>query len=156
MIKDGKDKPKLNSLLNDCINIENDIKYINKVNSIIKKNINEKFIINFSQEEIYLNDYLNKLKKFGEIYNNQFKFKQCPNNIADNRKYTVTGEKGNFLTKTGPDIWMGTICEYKFEELNEYKWRIKILKTSSKYVLVGVAPFDFNISSSSWNTCGLY
>ena len=45
-------------------------------------------------------------------YNN-FMFKECPLNIADNRKYLVTGENKNILTKTGSNGWMGTICENK-------------------------------------------
>jgi len=34
--------------------------------------------------------------------------------------------------------------------------KIKILKTSNKYILVGVAPIDFDINTSNFNNCGYY
>ena len=50
---------------------------------------------------------------------------------------------------------MGTICENELDiSIEEYKWKIKILK--AKDIMVGVAPSDFNIHSSSFNTCGWY
>ena len=52
---------------------------------------------------------------------------------------------------------MGTICEYELDKsIEEHKWKIKILKTHNKYIMVGVAPSDFDINSSSYNTCGWY
>ena len=53
---------------------------------------------------------------------------------------------------------MGTICENELDKsIEEHKWKIKILKTTQdKYIFVGVAPSDFDINSSSYNTCGWY
>ena len=53
---------------------------------------------------------------------------------------------------------MGTICEYELDKsIEEHKWKIKILKTTqNKYIMVGVAPIDFDINSSSYDTCGWY
>ena len=52
---------------------------------------------------------------------------------------------------------MGTICEKELDKsIEEHKWKIKILKTKSKYIMVGVAPIDFDINSSSFNNCGWY
>ena len=53
---------------------------------------------------------------------------------------------------------MGTICEYELDKsIEEQKWKIKILKTTQyKYIMLGVAPIDFDIHSSSYNTCGWY
>ena len=52
---------------------------------------------------------------------------------------------------------MGTICEYELDKsIEEHKWKIKILKTKSKEIMIGVAPIDFDIHSSSYNTCGWY
>ena len=70
----------------------------------------------------------------------------------------MSGEKKNILTKTGKDsCWMGTICEYELDKsIEEHKWKIKILKTAHKYIMVGVAPIDFDISSSYYNSCGWY
>ena len=52
---------------------------------------------------------------------------------------------------------MGTICENELDKsIEEHKWKIKILKSQNKNFMVGVAPIDFDINSSSWNTCGWY
>ena len=52
---------------------------------------------------------------------------------------------------------MGTICEYELDKsIEEHKWKIKILKTQNKNILVGVAPSDFDINSSIYNNCGWY
>ena len=63
----------------------------------------------------------------------------------------------NILTKTGTDCnWMGTICENELEKSKEHKWKIKILKTQYKNIMVGVAPIDFDINSSDYSNCGWY
>ena len=52
---------------------------------------------------------------------------------------------------------MGTICENELDKsIEEHKWKIKILKAYNKQIMVGVAPSDFDINSSSYNTCGWY
>ena len=53
---------------------------------------------------------------------------------------------------------MGTICEKELDKsIEEHKWKIKILKTTQyKQIMVGVASSDFDINSSSYNTCGWY
>ena len=49
---------------------------------------------------------------------------------------------------------MGTICENELDKsIEEHKWKIKIL--NNKQIMVGVAPSDFDINSSSY-TCGYY
>ena len=52
---------------------------------------------------------------------------------------------------------MGTICEYELDKsIEEHKWKIKILNTKQKAVMVGVASSDFDINSSDYSTCGWY
>ena len=52
---------------------------------------------------------------------------------------------------------MGTICEKELDKsIEEHKWKIKILKSQNKSIMVGVAPSDFDINSSSYNNCGWY
>ena len=151
---------KLNSLINDCINIENNIKEIKIINENINKcnlNKNEKF--RFSPEENEINAFLEKIKTFGKIYHNyKYKLRKCPKNISENRKYEIKGENENILIKTGTDgNWMGTICEKELEKEGEHKWKIKILKTTNnKNIMVGIASNDFDINSSTFNTCGYY
>ena len=52
---------------------------------------------------------------------------------------------------------MGTICENELDKsIEEHKWKIKILKTNDKYLMVGVASIDFDINSSDYCNCGSY
>ena len=119
------DKNKLNSLINDCINIEKNIDEINKIKEKIKKcNSNKNIKIKFNQNKDEINKFIENIKIFGKIINKEFKykFKKCPNNIKEERKYNVTGDNENILTKTGTDYnWTGTICEYDLNKIKEYK-----------------------------------
>ena len=153
--KEWNNNNKINLLINNCINIENYIKEINILNQKIKK-FSYKNKFKFIPEEDKITNLLGELKIFGEIYYNNFTFKKCPIKIQESRKYEVSGKKGNILTKTGTDCkWMGTICGNELEKEIEYKWTIKILKSDSKNIMVGVAPIDFDINSSS-DKCGWY
>ena len=61
------------------------------------------------------------------------------------------------MAKTGQKGWMGTICENELDKsIEERKWKIKLLNVQNKHVMIGVAPIDFDINSSSYNTCGWY
>ena len=61
------------------------------------------------------------------------------------------------MTKTGQKGWMGTICEIELDKsIEEHKWKIKLLKVTNKELMVGVAPIDFDINKSNFDTCGWY
>ena len=152
------DNNNLNLYIYDCINIENNIKIINEINENINKcKMNEKIKIIFEPKEDSLNYFIETINSFGNIFYNKYSFRECPNNINENRKYKVTGEKKNILTYIGPSGWMGTICENELDKsIEEHKWKIKILKTASKCIMVGVAPIDFDINSSTYSNCGWY
>ena len=156
--KDWNDNNKLNRLINDCINIENNIKDIYDINESIEKcNSNKNIKIVFNPDGI--KDIIERIKTYGNIYSNQikYKFKKCPINVKENRKYEISGENENILTKTGTDSnWMGTICENELEKDKEYIWKIKILYSKYKQIMIGVAPTDFDINSSKYNNCGYY
>ena len=146
----------LYSYINDCIKIENNIKNIN----IIKENINRyntsnKIKIRFSTRDNEFDKIIETIKSFGKIDDNKYLFKECPLNIKENRKYIVSGDKMNILTCKSNNNDMGTICENELDKsIEEHKWKIKILKSNN--VMVGVAPIDFDINSSSYETCGWY
>ena len=154
------DNDKLISLINECINIEKNIALINEINEKIlkgKANINLK--IKFSPEEIQKHSILQQIKSFGTIFNDSYKyiFKKCPDNIKD-RTFIIEGDNENIMTRITPFSnwnWRGTTCLYQLERGKEYKWKIKILKTKHKYILVGVAPIDFVINQTDWH-CGWY
>ena len=106
------DNNNLYSYINDCINIENNIKNVNIINeNINKSNIKNKIKIKFNTNENQLDDFLKIIKTFGEIYYDDFKYslKNCPINIKDTRKYVISGDNNNIITKTGKTGWMGTI-----------------------------------------------
>ena len=63
----------LSSLINDCINIENNIKEINKMNDDIQKYDSNKDIkINYIVEDKKINNMINKIQNFGKVVNNTY------------------------------------------------------------------------------------
>ena len=154
------DEKHIYSYVNDCINIENNIKIINIINENINKlnKKNNKSNIKFNPNEDYLQDFLETIKSFGKVYEDKYCFRECPINMKENRKYIVSGKDRNILTKIGNTESMGTICEYELDKsIEEHKWKIKILKTKSRAINVGVAPIDFDIlSTQHYSSCGWY
>ena len=74
------DNNKLNLRINDCINIDNNIKNIIEINKNIEKYNSEDIDIKFyPEEEIQMNELLEEIKKFGEI-NDKYKFRFRPGN----------------------------------------------------------------------------
>jgi len=64
------DNNKLNSIINDCINIENNIKKINLINLNIKKlKLNNDLKFDFTPENEDLDKFIQNIKKFGNIIN---------------------------------------------------------------------------------------
>ena len=151
---DLENNEKLNSLINDCIDIENNIENINNIHSKIKLCNSDKINIKFFPKEDEINNFLNSIKLFGKIYCNSYKFKKCPINIDEKRKYEVRDD--NILTKTGPEGYMLAICENELDKTKVNKWKIKILNSKDKYIDVGVAPIDFDINSATENNSGWY
>ena len=148
----------LKLLLHDCINLENNIEDIEEVVERIKKcneNHNHKKI-RFRPDETTINDFLEKIKIFGNFDFNILKFKKCPMMINNDKKYLLSGENQNICTKIGNDYWMGTICDKELNNSGECSWKIKILKSNNNYIMVGVAPIDFDLYNSNYSTCGWY
>ena len=87
---DWNDDNKLCFLINDCLNIENSIKDIKIINSIGNKNIN--FDIKLNLEEKNIKEFIDIIKKFGDIYkyNNFLKNEIALNNYND---YKLSGIK---------------------------------------------------------------
>ena len=70
LVEEWKDE-KLYSLIGDCINIENNIEKINKINENMKKCNNSKsFRLKFfPEEESKINEFLDLIKNFGDVGN---------------------------------------------------------------------------------------
>ena len=70
--KDWNNEDKLSSILNDCINIENNIKSAENINNNLKKynNSHNSKIFFYPNDENEINKILNPIFSFGKIYNN--------------------------------------------------------------------------------------
>ena len=148
----------LASYINDCINIENNIKSINIINeSINNYKTNNETKIEFRPDENNLNDFIKEINSFGKVQLNIFKFRECPPNIDIDRIYTLSGENKNILTKKGVRGGMIVIGAYELDKsIEEHKWKIKILNSQENEMMVGVATSDYNINSSYHSNCGWY
>ena len=159
--KDWNDN-ELSILINNCINIEKTINDINEIKwKIEKSNLNIDTKIIFKPDEEGINNIINTIKNFGEINLENYKkyaFKTCPINAKDEMKFSITGDNNNILTKTGKDGYYGTICINELDKsIEEHIWKIKILKTSNKSIMIGVAPIDFDINLvNNYEKCGWY
>ena len=146
--EEAEKEGKLNSLINDSINIEKHVSEIQKIKDKINS-LNLKSHLQFCLDNNDIELISEKIKNLGNVafYNYKYIFKSCPDNIENKRKFKITGNKSNILIKSGPNfIWTGTTCLYEFKNFLEYKWKIKILNSQSKQIMVGVAPIDFNIN----------
>ena len=148
----------LNSLINDCINIEHNIKDIKTINEKIKKYNSINIKIDFYPKDDEINRFIETIKKFGKISHKKFKyaFRECPLNIDENKRYKVFGENEDILAKVGNKCWTGILCQNELKKNDIHTWKIKILKTLEHNILIGVAPSDFDINSSSYQNCGWY
>ena len=153
------DDDKLCSLMNDCINIENNIKDINTIKENIEKcNLNQNFKVKFLQNENEINNFIQFIKTFGDISNNKnkYKFKKSPLDFKISKEYDVSGVGNNILIKTGPTSLKTYIGEYELEKEIENKWKIKILKTKSHHIMVGVTTIDSDLNVFPINKYGWY
>ena len=84
-------------MINGCINIENNINEINKINDIIKKyDSNDTKEIEFSISEIDINNVLSSIKKIELNSPNKFKWKSGPNYILSNDDLIATKNSGGY------------------------------------------------------------
>ena len=84
IIKDW-DENKLNFLINDCLNIENNIEIIKKIENMrLKSNFNNSSNIIFIQKEDEINKIINSIKEFGNFgFNEYINF---PSEILNNKE----------------------------------------------------------------------
>ena len=149
------DNNNLNSMINDCIKIENNIKNINIINENIKKhkqNENIKMIVNLEDEEV--KDIIDKIKSIGSINEyNKYKFR-----FQGGLNYTLDNN-GLIATKTsGGDCWNCTIIGNKEIPKNKIsKWKIKInnfyIKHNTWNVLIGIGPYNKNNELNFYSYC---
>ena len=155
---DNEDK--LNILINDCLNIENNINEINNLNEEIKKfnDVNYSNIIFFPEKEEEMKNITEIINHFGDIiFYSNYKFKRCPKNTNIYRTFTISGENENIFTKTGKnENYSGTIGQSELKKKGVHKWKIKILKTKEYYIKIGIATNDFDHNNPFSDRCGWY
>ena len=129
----------LNYLINICINIENTWTDINTIKwKIEKSNFNMKTKILFKPEKEGINNIINTIKNFGEIYIKNFQkyaLRNCELNNDKKIKFEISGKNNNIFTKScnDQDDDNGTICINELDKsIEEHRWKIKILKTKKK------------------------
>ena len=111
--------------------------------------INSKSKLQFNTRDNDIEIISEKIKNLGKVvcYNSKYIFKECPDDIDDRKKFKISGEKSNIITKTGPNfVWTGTTCLSELKDYCEHRWKIKILTTKSKDIMIGVAPINFGIN----------
>jgi len=139
-IENNWNNNKLNSLINDCLNIENNIKDINKIKENIKKNNSLKFELKFIPNEDEINQFLENIKKFGyinsKIFDSKIEFdeeliKTWLNNREFNsellyRKTRDSSTPKDFHNKCDNKgitiIFIETTKGYKFGGYTELQW----------------------------------
>ena len=157
LIKEWNDENnnKLNNRINDCINIENNIKNIKEINESIEKcktkNINIQF---YPKKEDEIIEFLEKIKKFGEIIDEdseyKFKFKAGNNYSVTQNGFLTTKDKGGYS-------WNCVIIGDKEIPKNKIsKWKIKIntdVNKSYSDLYIGIGPNNFksNLYQECWS-----
>ena len=54
-------------------------------------------------------------------------------------EYILSGEKENIITKLSPQNWIRILSKNNFENNKEYNYKIKIVKSKSRQIMVGIA-----------------
>lgn len=142
------DNDNLNLMINNCINIENVINDLNIIKSKIKNSNSKSYNkIEFIPEENNIKAYLDDIKNFGIVSNQEFKWKAGPNYSLSNNDLIATKTKGGQIHCCNI---LGDIILPK-NKIN--KWKIKIKKFAySDYewtILIGISPFNLNQNMSN-------
>ena len=145
------DNNKLIKRINDCINIENNIKKIIDINENIKKSNIKEVNIQFWPEDEHILKFIENIKAFGEI-TNEYKFK-----FKEGKNYNVT-KNGLIATKIGKNDWDCVVLGDKEIPKNKIsKWKIKINKNKTNKgntdIAIGIGPnfFKGNLYNECWS-----
>ena len=99
LIEEHWNENKLNSLINDCLNIEHNIDNINKINESVKKNNSIDISIQFYPDEQGINQLIETIKNFGSLKEDKC-YKKFDSNIEFDQNLVKTWlEDRNFVTE---------------------------------------------------------
>ena len=131
---------KLNYFLNCCSNIEKSIDNIKEQNESLEKYSNSKILnIDYSPKENELNQLLEKIKSFGNIYY-EYEFENYSNKENEKSEYILNEGKENIITKISEEQnWIRILSKNILELGKEYNFKIKIIKSKSRQIMLGIA-----------------
>ena len=132
-----KDKNKLTFLINDCINIENNIKQIDLINETIKK-CNSKTDLNiiFNPDEKEIEEFLNHIKNFGNINCNENAPKELFGKPKENTQNKTNYLFGNPKSIKSNNNLFSTTSKKKIMEI--YLVKEKIIKLFIVIILLKI------------------
>ena len=146
------DNKKLNSKINDCISIENNISIIKGIKSDIEKCNTKKVNIQFIPEDDEIN-LLDEIKNFGSLYDSElvykFKFKKGQNYIISNNGLVATKNAGG-------NSFNCTIFGNKEIPKNKIsKWKIKLNSETKQSwdIIIGIGPSNPNNENDFYKRC---
>ena len=147
------DNKKLNSKINDCISIENNISIIKGIKSDIEKCNSKKVNIQFIPEDDEIKKFLNEIKNFGSLYDTELiykvKFKQGQNYIISNNGLVATKNSGG-------NSFNCTIFGDKEIPKNKIsKWKIKLNSETKQSwdIIIGIGPSNPNNENEFYKKC---
>ena len=145
------DNKKLNSKINDCIFIENNISKIKEIKNDIEKCNSRK--IQFLPDDNEIKNYLNEIKNFGCLFDsekiNKFKFKPGQNYIISNNGLIATKNNGG-------NGWNCTVFGDKEIPKNKIsKWKIKLNSDTKQSwdIIIGIGPSNPNNEKEFYKNC---
>ena len=152
----------LNLYINHCLNIENNIKYVKKLNELIKKcNLHKNITFDFNPNENDISQkFINKIKTFGIIENNKIKSKIISlndyftinnwlnENIGNIQNYELI-DRINLKSILNPDIIQN------LKKIPNLFWLMKDKKNNILGCFHSVELENLNRNSKSFN-CFLY
>ena len=154
--KEWDNDNKLNVIIKDCINIENNIKYINILNDNIRNyNNNASNIRFYPDEEKEINLFLDNIKKFGKIDDDLFNICNISKIIDNNIGYSNSLKKWISNDKNIKSELLYRLSEHgekyqKLHELCDNKGQLLILYHVNDGNKVGIyTPLIFD-NNSGW------
>ena len=147
------DNKKLNSKINDCIFIENNISKIKEIKNDIEKCNSRKINIQFLLDDNEIKNYLNEIKNFGCLFDSEkiykFQFKPGQNYIISNNGLIATKNNGG-------NGWNCTVFGDKEIPKNKIsKWKIKLNSDTKQSwdIIIGIGPSNPNNEKEFYKNC---
>ena len=152
--KEWNDENKLNSIINDCINIENNIKEITVIKSNIKNINDNKIKIKFyPDEENKLEPFLETIKLFGKVGNNIFLEESIIFTSNDNYDFIFKEIEKNNKIKCSKLIYRATrdgdSYDNFFNKCNEINNIVLLIKSNNNSIFGGFTKVGFKKASNS-------